>query len=238
MGFLPCIQLTKGENLLIWWWKILIDQIAGSQRISSAYHPYLPASVALFSSSLASSSTAMDTSSLTVSLSSSAGIPSTSLDIALPELLVEEDQQLLDEYLVQESPFSNTALRGKNESMEKERARQRRIIEKHQATISAIRRGEGESSVASCHDGPRKGEVYNPGSRKPSKDCKKSHRKLQSVVRGCSETYPTEACPAFLAPFAVWGFVQTWQAVQQTTRQDTLVLEYINISVCKVICWY
>ena len=70
----------------------------------------------------------------------------------------------------------------KTESLEREVERQRQVIEEHQATISALRRGRGEAPK-SFHDGPGEGEPYNPCPQRSSAPLRMSPRKLQSVVR-------------------------------------------------------
>lgn len=118
-----------------------------------------------------------------VSLPSSAAIPPQSaLDSSLPELLTEEDQQLLDEFFVREPSSTEVEQSRKTESLEREVERQRRVIEEHQATISALRRGRDEAP-RSFHDGPGEGEPYNPRPQRSSAPLRRSPRKLQSVVR-------------------------------------------------------
>lgn len=70
----------------------------------------------------------------------------------------------------------------KTENLEREVERQRRVIEEHQATISALRRGRDEAP-RSFHDGPGEGEPYNPRPQRSSAPLRRSPRKLQSVVR-------------------------------------------------------
>lgn len=76
-----------------------------------------PVSIVLSSVSSSTFST-----SLAVPLSSSAGILPLTLDTAVPDLLTEEDQQLLDEFIVRELSFSESECK-ETKHIERERER-------------------------------------------------------------------------------------------------------------------
>lgn len=86
------------------------------------------------------------------------------LDTSFLKLLLKEHQQLFEEFFVREPSTKELELK-KTEPRERVGKTEAHHY-KHYSSISAQRRGEGESPV-SFHDGPGEGEIYNPRPRSP-----------------------------------------------------------------------